>query len=77
MSRRTKLRWPVRFLAAVFGCASLGLAIAAMWGFLGFTPSKAFGFAALGVVFLWGAIKGETPPWLAAQYWEKRYPPKL
>ena len=76
MSRRGKLRWPVRFLAAVFGLASLGFAVGALWGFMGLPASKAFGFAALGVVFLWGAAKGETPPWLATQYWEKRYPPK-
>ena len=76
MSSRKKLRWPVRFLAAVFGIATLGFAIGSIWGVLGFGPSKAFGFVALGVIFLWGAVKGETPPWLATQYWEARYPPK-
>ncbi|HEX8850651.1 MAG TPA: hypothetical protein VF761_14070 [Gemmatimonadaceae bacterium] len=76
MVRQGKLEWPVRFLAAVFGVASLGLAAGALWRFLGLERTKAFGFAALGVIFLWGAVRGETPPWLATQYWEKRYPPK-
>ena len=76
MSSQTKLRWPVRFLAAVFGLFSLGLGIGSLWGFMGAAPSKAFGFAVLGVIFLWGAVKAETPPWLATEYWEKRFPPK-
>ena len=76
MPRRVKLWWPVRLVAGFFGLASLGFAVGALYGFLGFTVGKAFGFAVLGVIFLWGAVKGETPPWLATKYWEQRLPPK-
>ena len=64
MSRRFKLEKPVRFLAGVFGLFAL---VSGVFGFLGqgkIDWDHALGFSALGLLFLYGAVRGESPAWL-------------
>jgi hypothetical protein len=61
--RRFKLEKAVRFLAGVFGLIALGFAVSAFFG-QEIDWDHALGFSAVGVLFLYGAVRGESPAWL-------------
>ena len=64
MGKRYPLERPVRILAGAFGLIVGGLGVSEFWTAGPVDWYDALTFSALGVLFLYGAIRGESPAWL-------------
>ena len=64
MGRRFRLGIPVRIASGVLALVGVPFVIATLRDGDGIDWKGAGGFIALGVLFLYGAIRGESPAWL-------------
>ena len=69
MDRRFRLNVPVRIAAGVIAVVGVPFVISTLRDDHGIDWKRAISFAALGLLFLYGALRGESPAWLEPSSW--------